>query len=280
MSHATALDHVGVVGRDVAVLAAEFESLGFCLTPLARHAGGRTGNRNVMLRQGYIELLSVVDGGSSATLERFLARYAGIHIVALAIDDETAALARLHRAGFAQAAVSQTDRAVDDADPAGPRARFALVTPPDPPEGRIHLIRHRTPEALWQERFLHHPNHAVALEEVVLAVAEPAVTAARLSRLAGRPVVPDAACGYALDLPRGRVRMLPRRCVRGGVRGCCGAGIAVDRRRHAGHRRSRTRRCGAGWRNARSRSARRAMRCWCRPAVWWCGSFRPDVVSP
>lgn len=209
MSHATALDHVGVVGPDVAVLAAEFERLGFCLTPLARHAGGRTGNRNVMLRRGYLELLSVVDGGRSATLDGFLARYAGIHILALAIDDETAALARLHRAGVAQAALSQTDRAVDDADPAGPRAQFTLVTPPDPPEGRIHLIRHATPEALWQERFLHHPNHAVALEDVVLAVPDPAATAARLSLLAGRPVVPDAAGGYALDLARGRVRMLP-----------------------------------------------------------------------
>ncbi len=210
MSQATALDHVGVVGHDVAVLAAEFERLGFCLTPLARHAGGRTGDRNAMLRQGYIELLSVVDGGSSATLDRFLARYAGIHIVALAIDDETAALPRLHRAGFAQAALSHTDRAADDTDPAGPRARFALISPPDPPEGRVHLIRHLTPEALWQERFLHHPNHAITLDEVVLAVAEPAVTAAWYSRLAGRPVVPDAACGYALDLPCGRVRMLPQ----------------------------------------------------------------------
>lgn len=209
MSHAAALDHVGVVARDVAALAAEFEHLGFCLTPLARHAGGRTGNRNVMLRQGYIELLSVVDGGSSATLDGFLARYAGIHVLALAVADEVAALARLHRAGFAQAALARTDRAVDDADPGGPRARFTLVTTPDPPEGRVHLIRHETPEALWQERFLQHPNHAAALEEVTLVVAEPAVTAARLSRLAGRPVVPDAAGGYALDLPRGRVRMLP-----------------------------------------------------------------------
>lgn len=207
-SHATGLDHVGVVGRDVAALAAEWERLGFCVTPLARHAGGRTGNRNVMLRFGYIELLSVVDGGSSATLDGFLARYAGIHIVALGIDDEAATLARLRRAGFAQAALSQTDRAVDDADLTGPRARFALVTTPGSPEGRIHLIRHLTPEVLWQDRFLQHPNHATALEDVMLLVAEPEVTAAFLSRLAGRPVVPDPAGGYALDLPRGPVRVL------------------------------------------------------------------------
>ena len=222
MSNTTALDHVGVVGRDVAVLAAEFERIGFCLTPLARHAGGRTGNRNAMLQRGYIELLSVIDGGSSATLDRFLARYAGIHILALAIDDEAGALARLHRSGFAQAALSHTDRAVDDADPTGPRARFALLATPDPPEGRVHLIRHLTPEALWQDRFLHHPNHATALEEVVLAVAEPATTAALLSRLAGRPLVPDAVGGYALDLPRGRVRMLPA-----GSLGAVFPGVAV-----------------------------------------------------
>jgi hypothetical protein len=209
MSQATALDHVGVVGRDVATLATEFERIGFCLTPLARHAGGRTGNRNVMLRRGYIELLSVIDSGSSTTLERFLARHAGIHILSLGIADEIATLARLQRAGFADATVSQTDRAVDDADPAGARARFTLVTPPDPPEGRVHLIRHLTPEALWQERFLRHPNHAVALQEVVLVVAAPAQTASWLSRLAGRPVVPDVAGGFALELPHGRVRMLP-----------------------------------------------------------------------
>jgi hypothetical protein len=209
MSYATALDHVGVVGRDVTALAAEFERLGFCLTPLARHAGGRTGNRNVMLRRGYIELLSVVDGGSSATLDGFLARYAGIHILSLAIDDATEALGRLHRAGFAQASMSHTDRAVDDVDPAGPRARFTLVTTPDAPEGRVHLVRHETPEALWQERFLRHPNHAIALEEVVMVVAEPASTAARLSLLAGRPAMADPAGGFALEFPNGRVRMLP-----------------------------------------------------------------------
>jgi hypothetical protein len=209
MNNAAALDHVGIVGRDVAVLAAEFERIGFRLTPLARHAGGRTGNRNVMLRRGYLELLSVVDGGASATLDRFLTRYAGIHILALAIDDETETLARLHRAGFDDAALSHTDRAVDDADPAAARARFALVTAPDPPEGRVHLIRHLSPEALWQERFLHHPNHATALQDVVFIVAEPAATAARLSLLSGRPVVPDAAGGYALDLWQGQVRMLP-----------------------------------------------------------------------
>ena len=210
MSQTVGLDHAGIVGRDLTALADTFQALGFTLTPLARHAGGRTGNRCVMLREGgYLELLSTVDGGTSATLDRFLARHAGLHILALEIEDIAAVQDRLRLAFGSAPDVSHTDRAVDDAEPAGPRARFALLTPPDPPEGRVHLIRHETREALWQERFLGHANNAVALTEIVLEVPEPAVTAAWYSRVAGGAVTPDAEGGYALQLPRGRVRLLP-----------------------------------------------------------------------
>jgi len=210
MSHAIGLDHAGIVGHDLTALSAAFERLGFSLTPLARHAGGRTGNRCVMLRDGgYLELMSTVDGGTSATLDRFLARYAGVHILALEIEDLAAVQDRLRLAFGSAPEPSATDRAVDDAAPDGPRARFTLLTPPDPPEGRVYLIRHETRDALWQERFLAHANNAVALTEIVLETPEPAWTAAWYSRLAGRAVTPDSDGGYALQLPRGRVRILP-----------------------------------------------------------------------
>ena len=117
-----ALDHVGVVGNDLAALAAAYESLGFTLTPFARYADGRIGNRCVMLQGSYIELLAVVDSNArSATLERFIARYAGIHILAFAIMDEQGAMERLRRAGIEQASVDRSARPFDDADPGGPR---------------------------------------------------------------------------------------------------------------------------------------------------------------
>ncbi len=221
---ADALDHVGIAGNDLGTLAAKWEALGFCLTPLARHSGKRTpdgpvvpfgtGNRCIMLREGYLELIAIVDPGAfSNTLDRFLARYAGIHILALSIADEEANLARLRRAGIDIPGVAYLERPVDDADPAGPKARFARLPLPDPAEGRIQLIRHLTPEAIWQERFMVHPNRAVALAEIVLAVEKPAETAARFSILAGRPVVPDPEGGFQLDLPRGKVRMLPAEAV-------------------------------------------------------------------
>jgi hypothetical protein len=202
-----ALDHVGVVTRDLAGLATQYEQLGFTVTPLARHADGRIGNRCIMLRHGYIELLAVVDPNArSATLERFLARYAGVHILAFSIADPQAERARLQRAGIGEPTVTRFERSIDDTTPG--MARFDLLQLPDQPEGRFNLVHHLTPEMLWQERFLHHPNNAISLDDVELAVAEPIETASRLSRLLGCPVVPDPTQGFTLELARGRLRLI------------------------------------------------------------------------
>jgi hypothetical protein len=219
------LDHAGVAGRDLDSLAAAFERLGFKLTPRARHSGRRnpdgpvepfgTANRCIMLRQGYLELIAIVDPSCySNGLERFLARHSGLHIIALSIGDELENLRRLRQAGIDIPGVAWLERPVDDADPNGPRARFARLPLPDAPEGRIQLIRHLTPEAIWQPRFMDHPNHAVALEEVVFAVENPAESAARFSLLAGRSAVADAAGGYALNFEHSRLRLLPPEALR------------------------------------------------------------------
>jgi len=219
------LDHAGVAGYDLDSLAAAFERLGFKLTPRARHSGRRkpdgpvepfgTANRCIMLRRGYLELIAIVDPSCySNGLERFLARHPGLHIIALSIGDELENLRRLRQAGIDIPGVAWLERPVDDADPTGLRARFARLPLPDAPEGRIQLIRHLTPEAIWQPRFLDHPNHAVALEEVVLAVENPQESAARFSSLAGRPAAADAAGGYALNFEHSRLRLLPAEALR------------------------------------------------------------------
>jgi hypothetical protein len=215
---ASGLDHVGIAGRDLAALAGEFSALGFTLTPTARHSGRRTpdgkverygtGNRCAMLRQGYLELISVVDPAAwTLGLDRFLARREGAFILALAMDDPEAELERLRRAGIDLPGVAHLERPVDDADPGGLQARFALLALPEAPEGRLQLIAHRTRESLWQARFLDHANHAVALTEVTIVADSPAESAARLSLLAGRPVTPDPEGGFRIALAQGVVRM-------------------------------------------------------------------------
>ena len=204
---AIGLDHVGIVGADLDALARAFSGLGFHLTPYATHASGRTGNRCVMLRDGgYLELIATVPSQTSATLDRFLSRGPGAHILALEVGDEAAALDRLRRAGISgEASVAERD-----ADGPGAKARFALIMPPDQPEGRMLLIRHLTRDLLWRPDNLVHPNGAVALTEAVFATCSPAESMTRLSRLTGRPAEPDPLGGYRIKLARGCVRILSR----------------------------------------------------------------------
>lgn len=209
MSTAVALDHVGVAARDLGPMAAAYERLGFTLSPVAQQSGRRrpelpvepfgTGNRCAFLRHGYIELIAILDPALyDNTLNAFLARYAGMHILALAMTEEEANLARLRAAGLDIPGVAWLERPVE---PGGPVATFARLPLPDPPEGRVQLIRHLTPELVWQEKWMDHANKALALEEAILSARAPAETAARLSRLAGLPVEPDPAGGYLLRLP-------------------------------------------------------------------------------
>ena len=203
-----ALDHVGVVGHDLATLAAQYARLGFTLTPRALTGGGRIANRCAMLRQGYLELMALAPAGPARHWRkcwRVMPAPISSRWPSMTSGDHRAAASRRDRLSGGGTVRARNRRA----DPSAPRARFAHLPVPEQPEARINLIRHLTPELLWHERFLSHPNHAVALAEVVLAVPAPAESAARLSRLAGCPVVPDPAGGYALVLPRGRIRLLP-----------------------------------------------------------------------
>jgi hypothetical protein len=205
---AIGLDHVGIIGADLDAIAREFSELGFALTPPATHASGRTANRCAMLRMGgYLELIATVPGQTSATLDRFLAHGPGAHIIALEVGDESAALARLARAGITNADLMVTER---DAAPAGEQARFAVVMPPDQPEGRILLIRHLTRDVLWRPNNTVHPNGAVGLTEAVFATDAPAETITRLSRLSGCPAEPDPLGGYRIPFGGSRIRILPR----------------------------------------------------------------------
>ena len=211
MRTASGLDHLGICSRDAAALWGTYERLGFALTPVARQSRGAeplgTANRCAMLRRGYLELLAILDpslpdNGLGAMLDRF----EGARILALGMTDAEGNLARLRRAGLEIPGIAPLSRPVE---PGGPVARFERLPLPDAPEGRVQLVRHLTPEAIWQERWMRHPNGATELRAALIVSERPAESAARLSRLAGLPLEPDPAGGFALPLPDGaRVRMV------------------------------------------------------------------------
>ena len=209
MSRALALDHVGLCAADPAPLWAAWERMGFVLSPVAQQSGRRhpdqpvepfgSGNRCAFLRHGYIELLGILDPDLFLNgLDRFLARHAGGHILALGMDDAEGNLARLRRGGLAIPGIAWLERPVE---PGGPIARFARLPLPDAPEGRVQLVQHMTPDLVWNPAWMGHRNGVVALEAAILAVASPAETIARLSRLSGLPATPDPVAGFRLTLP-------------------------------------------------------------------------------
>lgn len=194
------LDHVGLYAQDMSTIAAAYERLGFLLTPLSQHSGTHAvtrevvksgiANRCAMLGRGYIELLAIVDPALDLRgMPEGLAHYAGIHIVAFDTAEPEERIAALRQAGFA-ANTGVLQRHVDTPD--GPQlARFTQVRTPreDMSEGLILTLRHETPELLWQERYLSHPNGARGLAAVIVAVEDVDAVAARYVRYLGVPCV-------------------------------------------------------------------------------------------
>jgi hypothetical protein len=193
------LDHAAVMVNDLHLSACLYERLGFYLTPLSQHSGALTpggdvvqwgcANRCIMLQQGYLELMGVVDTNLyDNKIPEFLARYEGIHILAFGCTDGAASANRLAKEGFGANGVHGLARSVDTPD--GERkAEFSLVRipPEEMPEGRVLAIEHLTPEYLWQDRYMTHPNGAIALEELILCVDDPATVASRYERYFGIP---------------------------------------------------------------------------------------------
>lgn len=210
-STALALDHVGICARELTPMVVQFEALGFSLSPIAQQSGRRTpdapvepfgtGNRCAFLQHGYIELLGILDPGLfDNNIGQFIARYEGLHILAMAMNDAEGNLARMRRAGIPIPGIAHLQRPVEAG---GPIAKFSRLPYPDAPEGRIQLIQHLTPGLVWQERWMDHANKAVALTELVLVSAEPAVSAARLSKLTGIVIEPRLLGGFQLRFPGG-----------------------------------------------------------------------------
>jgi hypothetical protein len=75
------------------------------------------------------------------------------------------------------------------------------------PEGRIQILTHGTEHAVWQPRWLVHPNGALALSRVVIAVADVEEAAERFARFTGRAATRSSR-GRTIVLDRGRVELL------------------------------------------------------------------------
>jgi len=188
---------------------------GFAPTPVSIqvHPDGKggtypigTGNVTAMFARGYIEFLfKTADTPLTQEFDALSGRYDGLHLAAFAVAD----IERVHRraatTGFPVRPPVHMQRAVDSES--GPQtAAFSIMRaePGAMPEGRIQILTHHTEQAVWQRRWLSHPNTAVGLIDLVIAVADVEEAIGRFARFTGRSAAP-AKGGALLRLDRGGI---------------------------------------------------------------------------
>jgi hypothetical protein len=190
------LDHLGAIVSDLAAGAARWEKLGFLLTPVSRQRGkmpGRiedgpwaTANRCAIFRQGYLELIGVVEPALFNPWTRFLARFEGLHLLALRVPNADAAFAHLAKRTDTLNEPVQRARNLDVAG-REETMRFRNIFSRDEayPEGRYIVLEHQTPEYLWQPRYQTHPNGALALASALVCADDVEAQRKRLETVTG-----------------------------------------------------------------------------------------------
>lgn len=210
------LDHVGFFVDEMAMAESALVRLGFQLSPFTRQmhrpepdaplAPAGTGNRLIVLREGYLEVLAPTgeDTPVATQLHAALARYPGLHLIAFGSADAGAHRSRLVSEGFTPLPVVDLRRTVVGADgsPAEVRFRVSRVPPGTMAEGRIQFCEHVTPEQVWRADWMEHPNGAVALDAVWVCSKDPDEAGARFARFTGCPAGPE------IRTARGAVRFM------------------------------------------------------------------------
>ena len=192
------INHVGMAVRDLARTAAQYEAMGFQLTPYSPHSAawkpGETlqpqgsGNRCVMFANDYLEILASEDPARPASrIGHFLKRHQGAHIICFNTGNAQAVDDRLRKSGIATSGVIPLQREIDTPD--GVRtAKFERVqfAPDDSPEGYIQAARHLTPQYVYQPRYVSHPNGCSQLSNTIVVTGDAESFVRKFSRYVGQ----------------------------------------------------------------------------------------------
>lgn len=204
------LDHVALATDDLDRAAAAFRRLGFNLTPRSSHSGDDgpwgTGNHCAMFRSGYFELIGITDPALYHDhLKAALARYTGLHLIALGTDDSQ----RAYDDAVSRDVAIDEPYAIARQVPLGEGTREGRfhITQVDPgwfPEADFFFCQHHTPDVLWQPDLLDHPNGVTGLAGVTLVASDPDATAGRIAAVSGLADT-ETENGHRFVLARGAI---------------------------------------------------------------------------
>ena len=191
------LDHVLIALKNLDRAARTFsDDLGFTLTPEGMHPGRGTHNRLIVFGPEYLELIAVRDPAEAAvrpSMTGFLESREGLYMFALGTDDIDGAVASLRSRGVA------IEEPVDGARRNGDGStaytwRSAAVSSEATPGCETFIIQHHRTAA---ERYTEptepfkHPNGAVGVDHLAIAVHDAEAAASRWQRAFGLRVRPE-----------------------------------------------------------------------------------------
>ncbi len=201
----SAIDHLGVVGRDITALTAAYTRLGFTPTEPVPLMGVKDGalvplgqdSAHLIFADSYVELSGVTSTDPSHHLAPFLARYHGLHILALGTGDAAASHAALTAQGFATPAVQDAGRHVDYGTRHGDAA-FKWFKAPEAlgEEGFVCLVEQVTPELVFQPPADGHPNGAAGVSGVLVLCKDIAETMQRFAAYPGARAAGETALAF------------------------------------------------------------------------------------
>jgi len=183
------LDHVVIVVKDLGQAVADYQQLGFMVTPGGEHADGQTHNALIGFADGsYLELIAFRAGvaAESHPWWRFVGTGGGFADWALHTEDVTAAVGEMQALGLPYAATRDGGRLRPD----DVRLQWR-GTMPAPERGLPFLIEDLTPRDLRVPSgpSAAHANGAVAVAAVVVGVPDLHVAAHQYASLLSAPLV-------------------------------------------------------------------------------------------
>ena len=180
-----AVDHVVInTLRGMELAAAIFTTLGFTLTPLGRHSLGSI-NHLMMTPGAYLELVGVPTEGLQR--QDVLNSPFGLNGLVFRSEDADKTYALLSKAGIAPSTPTAFSRPVNLGTQVAD-AKFRTVRLPDDlfPAGRVYFCEHLTPELVWRDEWMTHPNAFRQIEMIRVESPSPEQDVARYAVVAGQ----------------------------------------------------------------------------------------------
>jgi hypothetical protein len=205
MSHPVrGVDHCFVLVDDLDKAAAQYQALGFTLSPRGLHSEAKgSANYTIMFPDDYFELLGLLRATplNEARRKSLAEAGQGLHAIACRIDSAEDAAKSLTDLGIGTHGLGSFERPVPLPSGGDALAAFSTVVfdAEEVPMGSVFMCQHKTPETVWLPELLSHPNTACGLHAILAVSVAPEEHAHQFARLWADGTVVSSSDAYTVE---------------------------------------------------------------------------------